>query len=60
MKNHHLAKFILVVCMASMLMLATLVSILKGSYQLLDTVMRFVEVPLAFLIGHYFGSPSIE
>lgn len=57
MKNHDLMKTILVICIVSMLMVSTLVGMLSGSYQLLDTVMKFVEVPLAFLIGHYFGNP---
>lgn len=57
MGNHDLAKTILVVCIASMLMVAISVSMFRGDYQLLHTVMKFVEIPLAFLIGHYFGSP---
>jgi hypothetical protein len=60
MINHHLAKIILVVCIASMLIVATFAGMLSGNYHLLETVMKFVGIPLAFLIGHYFGSPSIE
>ncbi len=58
MENHDLAKTILVVCIVAMLMVAISVSMFSGDYQLLNTVMKFVEIPLAFLIGHYFGGPS--
>jgi hypothetical protein len=40
-----------------MLMVSTLVGMLSGSYELLDTVRRLVEVPLAFLIGYDFSKP---